>query len=79
MNLFEFLFWVLAAYLGLMAVLGSLIWCAVKLWQRLTGNTATAADLDEAAALRRHRAGMDASREHAAQALRSHQGPLPRP
>lgn len=79
MNLFGFLFWILAGYLGLMAVLGSLVWCAVKLWRRLTGNTATVADFDEAGAWSHRRAGMDANREHAAQALRSHPGPLPPP
>jgi hypothetical protein len=77
MDIVTFLALILIGYLGTMLVLGSLIWLAVKLWRRLTGNPAALADLDDTVASSHRQTGFDAAREHAAQALRSHPGPLP--
>jgi hypothetical protein len=67
----------LAGYLGIMFVVGMIVWAAVWLWKRLTGRSLDAEDLDAALQHRQQRTGTDTAAEHAAQALRSHQGPLP--
>jgi hypothetical protein len=67
----------LAGYLGIMLVVGMILWGAVRLWQRLTGRSLDADNLEAGIQRRRRHAGKDAAAEHAAQALRSHQGPLP--
>jgi hypothetical protein len=76
MSFFTFLALVLVGYLVIMAVLSSILWCAVRLWQWRTGR---AIDVDAGLHHRHQQVGKDRAAEHAAQALRSHPGPPPFP
>ena len=79
MSILTFLALVLPGYLGIMAVLGTLLWCGVRLWQWRTGQSLGAEEMDEALRHRHRQVGKDRAAEHAAQALRSHEGPFPSP
>jgi hypothetical protein len=77
LDIFTFLSLMLAGYLGIMLVVGMILWGAVWLWQRLTGLSLDAESLEAGIQLRQQRTGKDAAAEQAVQALRSHHGPLP--
>ena len=76
MSILVFLALIMVGYLVIMAVLGSILWCAVRLWQWRTGQSL---DIDAGIQHRHQQAGKDRAAEHAAQALRSDPGPLPFP
>ncbi|MGH9175885.1 MAG: hypothetical protein ACRD1H_16085 [Vicinamibacterales bacterium] len=76
MDIFTFLLLILVGYLGTMAVALSLLWAGIKIWQRVFGKPAAPPPGDDLLSARHKRVGQDVAAEHAAQALRSHPGPL---
>ena len=74
MSILVFLGLILVGYLVVVTVLGSILWCVIRLWQWRTGRSL---DVDAGLEHRHQQAGKDRAAEHAAQALRSHPGPFP--
>ncbi|HYI14223.1 MAG TPA: hypothetical protein VEX37_02455 [Thermomicrobiales bacterium] len=62
MSILIFLALFLVGYLAIMAVLGSILWCAVRLWQWRTG---ASIDIDAGIQHRHQQAGQDRAAGHA--------------